>query len=88
MLYIKQLRPRLNLQTDSTRAKVFVNLFFAYANLEDFMSFMNSQIHFQLPDNGVMRSPRRRKFNITSLVFTCLCFSKSLNTDMHAARAY
>ena len=38
---------------------------------------MNSHIHFQLPDNGVMRSPRRRKFHIISLVFTCLCFSKS-----------
>ena len=39
-VYNKQLRPRLNLQTDSTRAKVFVKLFFAYANLEDFFDII------------------------------------------------
>ena len=55
------------------------NFSFTYANLDEFISFMNSDIHFQHPDNGVMRSPRSRKFNIISLVFiTCLCFSKSL----------
>ena len=78
MLYIKQLRPRLNVQTNSILAEVFVWLFFTYANLEDFMSFMNSHVHFQLTDNGVMRWPRRRKFNITSLVFIYPYFSKSL----------
>ena len=39
MLYIKQLRPRLNVQSDSIRAKVFVQLRFLYVNLSDFKSF-------------------------------------------------
>ena len=42
MLYIKQLRPRLNMQTDSTHCKVFVSKPYSlYANLEYFNSFQS-----------------------------------------------
>ena len=41
-------------------------------NLQYFIFVMNSHIHFQLLDNGVMRSLKRRKFNFLSLVFTGL----------------
>ena len=47
MLYIKQLRPHLNMQTDSTHAKVFVSKPYSlYANLEYFNSF---QTHIYIP---------------------------------------
>ena len=59
MLYIKQLRPPLNVQTDSICAKVFVLAFFIH------------QILFVFLDNCVMMSPKRR--NIVSLLSKCLC---------------
>ena len=39
MLYIKQLRPCLNVQLDSLRAKVFVYFNSVYVNLSDLNSF-------------------------------------------------
>ena len=49
MLYIKQLRPCLNMQTDSTHAKVFVSKPYSlYANLEYFNSF---QTHIYICPN-------------------------------------
>ena len=70
MLYIKQLRLPLMVQTDSIRDKRLCLAVFVHANLEYFNPL------FQLLDNGVMMSPKCR--NIISLVLTCLCFFKSL----------
>ena len=78
MLYIKQLRPRLNMQTDSTHAKVFVSKPYSlYANLEYFNSFNLTFIYVQILENGVMRLQKR--CNTISLDFACLCFFQSLS---------
>ena len=78
MLYIKQLTPSLNMQTDSIHAKVFVwppPLCKSVVTLE--LAFVNFILICNL-DNGVMKSPKRRE--IISLSFTCLCITKSLLT--------
>ena len=61
MLYIKQLTPSLNVQTDSIRAKVFVYplpLCKSVQTLE--LAFVNFILICTL-DNGVMKSPKRRE---------------------------
>ena len=71
MLYIEQLAPSLNVQTDSIRAKVFVSPPLLCKPVITFeLAFVNFILICTL-DNGVMKSPKRRE--IISLIFTCLC---------------
>ena len=72
MLFIRRaLKPNLDVQSDSIRAKVFVNSSsqnrFKCGNLHDLI-----YIFFE---NGVMTTPKRR---ILSFVLTILCLMKSL----------
>ena len=83
MLFIRSLKPNLNMQADSIRVKAFYNLFKNFLqsshplmlilgaktalNVAICMIFFNIFL-----DNGVMNTPKRR---ILSLVFTVLCFN-------------
>ena len=61
-----------SLVLNSIRAQVFIKLNFLNINLQ-VLTLSNSFFCFySFLDNGVMRSPKRRR-NIVSLVFTCLC---------------
>ena len=71
MLFIRALKPNLDVQSDSIRAKVFVNS----SSQNHFKCCDLHDVIYIFFDNRVMTTPKRR---ILSFVFTFLCFKKSL----------
>ena len=79
MLYIRTIRPNLNTQSDSIRAKLFVwlsmpfNLFISSLYILDFIILLSL-------DNDVLETSKRRAmfYNILSQIFIVKCFTKSL----------
>ena len=61
MLYIKKFKPNLNVQTDSIRAKLFIEPvnYFSYCSFLVFIQLIF--IHFRL-DNDVLLTSKRRRF--------------------------
>ena len=76
MLYIRMRKPTLNVQTDSIRAKVFVQAL--YCNSSAYLALFLIRIRFnQSLDNRDTMTSKRQAINL-SWFFICLCFSKSL----------
>ena len=81
MLYIRTIRPNLNTQSDSIRAKLFVksfNLFISSLYILDFIILLSL-------DNDVLETSKRRAmfYNILWQIFIVKCFTKSLLIRIH-----
>ena len=94
MLFVRSLKPNLNVQGDSIRAKVFLKSFYNFFTIFA-PSYVNSlhqnrfkccnlqDLFYIFLDNVVMNTPNRR---ISSLVFTVLTFRVTIKLPVRVRR--